>query len=292
MVRGAARRATPAARQLRQALRPRGSVREASPERVSTPGERHARRADRDRPAASGASRRPPGSSRRRPGGTLRSASTVLIAAGALLFADASATLAWEEPVTHFFTLRHQAALGGDLDALRAEPPTRIEQRALAGLRGTRERIALLARSLDRSSTPGSAIGEIRLPRVDERFVLVKGSSPRALRRAPGTYDGIGLPGVPGTAAIAGHRTTYGAPFRRIDRLRPGDPIVVAMPYATFTYRVERTRIVSPADLSVLVRRRYDRLVLTACHPLYSAAQRIVVLARLERTVPAGTLAR
>ncbi len=102
----------------------------------------------------------------------------------------------------------------------------------------------------------------------------------------------MGLPGVPGTAAIAGHRTTYGAPFRDLDELRPGDAVVVAMPYATFTYRVERTRIVDPSDLSVLARRRYDRLVLSACHPLYSAAERIVVLARLESTVPAGTLGR
>ncbi len=262
---------------------------EASPGRVSTPGERHARRADRDRLAAPGSSRRRP-RLRSRPGGRLRSVSTVLIAAGGFLAGDATATLAWEEPVTHFLTLRHQAALGGELRALRAEPPTRVERRALAGLRGTRERVAFLARSLDRSSAPGSAIGELRLPRVDERLVLVKGSSPGALRKAPGTYDGIGLPGVPGTAAIAGHRTTYGAPFRRLDRLRPGDAIVVAMPYATFTYRVERTRIVSAADLSVLARRRYDRLVLSACHPLYSAAQRIVVLARRERTVPAGIL--
>jgi sortase A len=208
-----------------------------------------------------------------------------------LLVADAGATLAWEEPVTHVFTLGRQAALGGELRALRAEPPTRMERSALGALRGSRERVAFLARSLDRSAASGSAIGEIRLPRIDERLVLVKGSSPSALRTGPGTYDGIGLPGVPGTAAIAGHRTTYGAPFRRIDELRPGDPVVVVMPYATFTYRVERTRIVRPTDLSVLARRRYDRLVLSACHPRYSAEQRIVVLARLERTVPAGTLA-
>jgi len=210
----------------------------------------------------------------------------VLIAAGAFLVADAGTTLAWEEPISHVFTLRQQAALGGDLDTLRAAPSSPVERRALDGLRGTRERIAFLARSLNRSAAPGSAIGEIRLARIGERAVVVKGSSPAALRKGPGAYDGIGLPGVPGTAAIAGHRTTYGAPFRRIDQLRLGDPIVVAMPYATFTYRVERMRIVDPSELSVLARRRYDRLLLSACHPLYSAAQRIVVLARLERTVP------
>jgi sortase A len=259
------------------------------PERVSTPGERHARRDARARQPAPAAPRRR-ASRRGGPRGLLHSASTVLIAAGAFLVADAGVTLAWEEPFTHVFTLRQQAALGGDLDALRGAPPSAVERRALDGLRGTRERIAFLARSLNRSAASGGAIGEIHLPRIGERVVVVKGSGPAALRKGPGAYDGVGLPGVPGTAAIAGHRTTYGAPFRRIDRLRPGDAIVVAMPYATFTYRVERTRIVDPGDLSVLARRRYDRLVLSACHPLYSAAQRIVVLARLERTVPARSL--
>ncbi|MDQ3631901.1 MAG: hypothetical protein M3417_11670, partial [Actinomycetota bacterium] len=121
-------------------MRSRGQTIEPPPERVSTPGERHARRADRDRPAAPEASRRRPKLPRRRPGGSRRSASTVLIAAGAFLVGDAGATLAWEEPVTHFFTVRQQAVLAADLDALRAESPTRVERRALAGLRGTRER--------------------------------------------------------------------------------------------------------------------------------------------------------
>ena len=261
------------------------------PEGVSTPGERHPRRQQRAHQPAE-----PPRARHRRrrsgPRGVMHSASTVLMAAGAFLVADAGVTLVWEEPITHFVTEWQQASLGGDLDALRDRPPSAVQRRALDGLRGTRERIAFLARALDRSAAPGSAIGEIRLPRLDERFVFVNGSDTQSLRKGPGAYDDIGLPGVPGTAAIAGHRTTYGAPFRRIDALRRGDAVVVAMPYATFTYRVERTRIVEPSDLSVLTRRRYDRLVLSACHPLYSAEQRIVVLARLESTVPAGTLVR
>ena len=203
---------------------------------------------------------------------------------------DAVATLVWKEPLTYLFTLREQAALGGDLELLRDTPPSRVQRRELDGLRGARERITFLARALGRSAAPGSAIGEIALPRLGVRFVVVKGTSDAALRKGPGAYDGVGLPGIPGTAAIAGHRTTYGAPFKRIDRLRAGDPITVAMPYATFTYRVERTRIVDPDDVSVLVPEGHDRLVLSACHPLYSAAQRIVVLARLERAVPARTL--
>lgn len=217
---------------------------------------------------------------------SLRSLSSVIIGAGVLLMADAAVTLVWEEPVTHLFTERQQSVLGERFDTLRAAPVPADQRKLLRRLRGARERVAFLARALDRSASPGSAIGEIRLPRIDERFVVVKGSDPADLRKGPGSYDGVGLPGTPGTAAIAGHRTTYGAPFRDLDRLKPGDRVTVAMPYATFTYRVERTRIVEPDDLSVLTRRRYDRLVLSACHPLYSADQRIVVLARLERTEP------
>ena len=84
--------------------------------------------------------------------------------------------------------------------------------------------------------------------------------------------------------AIAGHRTTYGAPFRRIDQLERGDRIELRMPYGRFVYRVERTRIVPPTETSVTARVAYDRLVLSACHPLYSAAKRIIVFARLERS--------
>jgi sortase A len=111
--------------------------------------------------------------------------------------------------------------------------------------------------------------------------VVVRGTAPDDLREGPGLLDGTPLPGQHGTTAIAGHRTTYGAPFRHLDALRPGDPIILRLPYATYRYAVEGRRIVAPTDLSVLRRTRHDRLVLSACHPLFSAARRIVVLARL-----------
>jgi sortase A len=89
-----------------------------------------------------------------------------------------------------------------------------------------------------------------------------------------------------GTSAIAGHRNTYGAPFRNLDRVRSGDRVRIEMPYGVFAYRVERVRVVDPAALWVIRTARYDRLVLSACHPLFSSAERIVVLARLEQVVP------
>lgn len=216
----------------------------------------------------------------------VRALSTVLIVTGALILADAATTLLWQEPVTALQTRVRQRGLSGDLRRLEARGPTRLEARALAGLGDDRKRIAFLARSLQRHTAPGDAIGRLKIPRIGASFVMVKGSAPADLRKGPGTYDGAPLPGMPGTAAIAGHRTTYLAPFRHLDDLKPGDRITVEMPYATFTYRVQRTRIVSADALWILRRSGYDRLVLSACHPLFSAAQRIVVFSRLTSVLP------
>jgi sortase A len=218
----------------------------------------------------------------------VRGLSTVLILTGALVLADAATTLLWQEPVTALQTRIRQHGLSGDLHRLEAQGPTRLEAHALAGLDGDRQRIAFLARSLQRRTAPGDAIGRLKISRLGADFVLVKGSDPGDLRKGPGTYDGTPLPGVPGTAAIAGHRTTYLAPFRHLDRMRPDDRITVEMPYATFTYRVERTRVVDADALWILRRAAVDRLVLSACHPLFSAAQRIVVFSRLTSVVPLG----
>ena len=87
----------------------------------------------------------------------------------------------------------------------------------------------------------------------------------------------IGCPSGP----IAGHRTTFGAPFRNINELASGNRIVLLMPYGTFTYRVFAHKIVRSNDWSILHRRRFDTLVLSACHPLYSASHRWIVFARL-----------
>ena len=121
---------------------------------------------------------------------------------------------------------------------------------------------------------------------------MVEGTGTGDLRRGPGHYPDTPLPGARGTVAVAGHRTTYGAPFRRLDQLGRGDRIEMVMPYGRFTYTVERTRIVPPTATWVTTAPRHDRLVLTACHPLYSAAQRIVVFARLSTRRARGAAPR
>jgi sortase A len=111
--------------------------------------------------------------------------------------------------------------------------------------------------------------------------VLVEGTDTDTLQKGPGRYPETSLPGQSETIGIAGHRTTYLAPFRHIDNLEGGDEIVLEMPYASFTYEVERTEVVEPGDVGVIRDVGTERVVLTACHPLYSAAQRIAVFGDL-----------
>jgi sortase A len=224
--------------------------------------------------------------------GRLRGLSTVLIVAGALLLVDAGLTLAWQEPVSALYAQLTQDRLESDLEELERAGATSVELRALAGLRTDTRRIAFLARSLKRRAKKGSAVGRIEIPRLDRKFVLVAGTDAGSLRKGPGIYPETPFPGAPGTVGIAGHRTTYLAPFRKISELKPGNVVVVVMPYGRFTYRVERRRIVDPGAIWVIRRVAYDRLVLTACHPLHSAAQRIVVFARLARVEPRGAALR
>lgn len=201
----------------------------------------------------------------------------VLAVTGALLLTDAAVTLAWQEPVSALITGRAQSRLGDELAAVerRFRP-----QPSAPDARGLVERYR-------RGLRNGDPVGRIELPALDRRYVLVEGTGAGPLRRGPGHYPASALPGEGRTVAIAGHRTTYLAPFRTIDRLEPADRIVVRMPYGRFEYRVERTRIVEPTAVWVTRDVGRERLVLTACHPLYSARQRIVVFARLAR---AGSL--
>ncbi|MDX6678859.1 MAG: sortase [Solirubrobacteraceae bacterium] len=222
----------------------------------------------------------------------LRALSTVLIVAGALMLGDAALTVAWQEPVSALYAQLVQDRLSDDLRALELAQPSSVDLAALRALDGQRTRMAFLARSLRRSAKRGAAIGRIRIKRIGVNMVFVNGTDTASLRKGPGLYDEAPFPGVPGTVAIAGHRTTYLAPFRRIDKLRAGNEIVLEMPYGRFVYVVQQTRIVDPSEVSVVRRVAYDRLVLSACHPLYSAAKRFIVFARFVSAQPRGAALR
>jgi sortase A len=218
----------------------------------------------------------------------LRRLATAVIAAGVLLLIDAGVTLVWQEPLTALLASGRQSAARRQFLHLPATGTlSPAASAALASLHDQRQRMAFLARRLERSAADGSGVGRIVIPRIGDDFAVVKGTSAADLRRGPGFYDWAGLPGEPRAVAIAGHRTTYLAPFRHIDELRRGDAIRVDMPYGRFVYTVASHAIVAPTDVGVVTHRHAGELVLSACHPLYSAAQRYIVLARLRSVTPA-----
>jgi sortase A len=210
----------------------------------------------------------------------LRSLSSVMIVAGVILLIDAGVTLVWQEPVSAVYANLQQGKLSDQLEQLEETPLEPAEERALEKIPDPARKLAFRARALGRRIDSGDALGRIVIPDIGVSEVFVEGTGAGDLRSGPGHFPATPLPGERGTVAIAGHRTTYGAPFHDVDKLGRGDRIELRMPYGRFVYRVERLRIVPPTEISVTDRVDHDRLVLSACHPLYSAAQRIIVFAR------------
>jgi sortase A len=212
----------------------------------------------------------------------LRIFSVSLITAGLVILADVALTLAWEEPVSSIYGGIEQRKAEDDLAQLRKSLPTAEDLAALEDVHGVRAKSKVLAGRFARAAETGTGIGEIEIPSIGVDIVLVQGTDSTSLRSGPGHYPDTSFPGQNRTVAVAGHRTTYLAPFHDIDGIEPGDDVVVEMPYATFTYEVNSTDIVGPSEVSIVDDVGYERLVLTACHPLYSAAQRYAIFARLD----------
>ena len=225
----------------------------------------------------------------------LRILSIALITAGLVILIDVGLTLAWQEPLSSIYGSLQQGKAEDQLTELEDRFPSE-ELLAQALSEGELEdRVRVLADAFAGEVTRGEAIGRIVIPRIDLNVVVVQGTDTASLQKGPGHYtladttpelreqgDGSAFPGQGKTMGIAGHRTTYLAPFRRIDEIQPGDEITLQMPYATFIYEVEKNEIVDPDNVGIVENVGYDRLVLTACHPLYSAAQRYAQFAKLK----------
>jgi sortase A len=209
--------------------------------------------------------------------------SVTLITAGLVVIADVVATLLWEEPTSSLYASVRQHDASGQLDQIEREFPTPADTRAAKRVHGTRKQVKVLANRFSKRAEDGQPIGRIVIPSIGLDIAVIQGTNTGDLQKGPGHYPSTPFPGQPGTAAIAGHRTTYLAPFRNIDSLHGGNLIKLEMPYATLDYRVQDTKVVDPTDFGILHGTPYQRLVLTACHPLYSASQRIVAFAKLDR---------
>jgi len=215
--------------------------------------------------------------------------SSVLIVAGVLLLADVAVTLAWQEPVTAVIALIKRGHIDKRYLSYDSMPLTSGQEAALTKLAGVEERVAYLAHQEQREVPNGAAVGRLEIPKINVSYEVVQGTSTGDLELGPGHYADTALPGLGETVAIAGHRTTYLAPFRNLNLLHRGDHIVVQMPYATFDYTVTHQQVVTPNAWWITRNVGYEQLVLSACNPLYSASQRIAVFARLVATHPSRT---
>jgi sortase A len=214
----------------------------------------------------------------------LRALGTLLIVAGVLTLVWAAVVWRWQDPFTALYTHWKQAGLAKDYERRAAA------FRPIAGgsLAAERAAVAREARDYRRASRRGEAIGRIHIPRMGVDMVLVNGTDHDTLKKGPGRDLRTFMPGENRLVYVAGHRTTYLAPFSHIDRLRRGDRVTVEVPYATFVYSVTGHRIVVATDLSVLRSPKHELLELQACHPRFFATHRYIAYARLLRVEPRG----
>ena len=210
---------------------------------------------------------------------------TLLIVAGVLTLAWALVVWQWQDPFTALYTKWRQHQLASQYEKRAqgfsgsiAHASPAAEQRSI-GRAARRYRLA---------SKRGEAIGRIRVPRMGINMVLVNGTDHDTLKKGPGRDLRTFMPGENRLVYIAGHRTTYLAPFSHIDSLRTGDRVTLEVPYGRFVYSVTRHRIVKATDLSVLRSPRHEVVELQACHPRFFASHRYIAYARLVRVEPRG----
>jgi sortase A len=220
----------------------------------------------------------------------LRRAGTVVMVVGVVLIGYAAAVLLWRDPATDLYARWQQHQLAQQFEAVvreyEASAPSLPAEPASAGGdpsgAAAPNAVHEAAVRFRRQLAEGEPIGRIVIPKLGVEKVVVNGTRWGAdLSRGPGRYAQTSVPGLGKTVGIAGHRTTFGAPFRHIDRLERGDSVELVLPYGTFHYRVFLHEIVDSDDWSVIRNRGFDTLMLSACHPLYAASHRWIVYARL-----------
>lgn len=199
----------------------------------------------------------------------LRALGWVLLAAGACLVAWVVLVWRWQDPFSAVYTRFEQRRLSASYASLASHyrPPSAA--------------LDVDAAQFRRSLRIGAPVGRLHIPRIGLDMVVVQGTDESTLRKGPGHYVASALPGEGGLIYVAGHRTTYLAPFSRIDRIRVGDTITFELPYGTYRYRVDRHYVVAAGDVAVLRATGREILRLQACHPRFFATERYIVDARL-----------
>ena len=212
---------------------------------------------------------------------------TLLIGAGVLVFAWVIVVWQWQDPFTALYTSLKQEHLASQyarrVQSFRSTVKVSVSDPAAAATALARE-----ARAYQHSLQVGGAVGRLIIRRIGLNMIVVQGTDEETLKKGPGHFLTTGLPGEGRLIYIAGHRTTYLAPFSHIDAIKVGDRMTLSVPYGTFEYRAFRHYIVKASDLSVLANRGRELLRLQACYPRFFATHRYIVDARLVAFKPSG----
>jgi sortase A len=211
---------------------------------------------------------------------------SLLIVTGVLTLAWVVLVWRWQDPFTALYTHIQQARLSDTYDKRAAAFRPRLER--ANDLASVERQVAGEARAYGRTLRAGDAVGRLRIARIGLRIVVVQGTDHESLKKGPGHYAGSGLPGEGHLIYVAGHRTTYLAPFAAIDSIRAGDYLTFELPYGTFTYRVTRHYVVADNRVDVLKDQGAELLRLQACHPRFFATHRYLVDAKLVNVAPRG----
>jgi sortase A len=210
---------------------------------------------------------------------------SLLIVAGVLTLAWVVLVWRWEDPFTALYTHFQQARLSHTYERRASAFRPRV---AHGDLVSVERQVASEARAYRRTLETGDPVGRLHIGRIGLNMVVVQGTDHETLKNGPGHYVGSGLPGEGHLIYVAGHRTTYLAPFAWINNIRAGDYITFEVPYGTFTYRVTRHYIVADNTVAVLKDTGSEILRLQACHPRFFATHRYIVDAKLVGVAPRG----
>ena len=214
----------------------------------------------------------------------MRGTGIVLAIGGSLLLLWVMAVWQWQDPITLVVNKRAQSELSGAYEVRVARE--RIAPTPRPAVRVPSQ--AKLAATYRTRTETGDPIGRLSVPRLNLEIMVVYGTDTETLKKGPGLHPSTGFPGQKFLTYVAGHRTTYGAPFSDIDRLEPGDKITFDVPYGTYRYEVVGHRIVRDDQIEVLKGRGREELALQACWPRFFASHRYIAYAKLVGVDPAS----
>ena len=185
-------------------------------------------------------------------------------------------------PATTFLvTTKAQDDLRADWNRLVKESTKNLDSKTSTSTLESSQSTGESANPSNSKVPPGKAAFRLIVPKLDLDRIVVKGTDTASLKLGPGYMSKTSQPGESGVCVVSGHRTTYGAPFFRLDRLKSGDQIIVETIDYRFTYTVFDIKTVNPKDTSFISKTGPPIIALTTCTPIHSARQRLVVLAKI-----------